>query len=395
MIKGLTSGRRQELNRRTQAALPSDPQMNRPPAPLPQEKATPMNTFSRRGFLGLAGVAGTTIGLSACAGTGRRQLHRARRAPRPRRSALKRTPAPPPARSSSGPTTPAPPRTPSSRSSPSSRRPTPGVKVNLVDAGKNYEEVAQKFNAALAGGQLPDVVVVSDVTWFNFALNKQLAPIDDLAKTIDARHQRLRRRAPTTTTSSRTVTTRVPYARSTPLFYYNKDLWAKAGLEDRGPKDWTEMKDWMVKLKPHSTGRRRRHGPRPTAPTTSPGSSRTCCGSSVAATPTTGKPTFTDAKTLEALTFFQDLVKQGYVQVRQGPRLPTSAPALTACANHVDRVARWRDEEREVPVHHAFLPGKDNCPTGGAGVGIPAGLDDARKVNAMKFAAFLTNASRR
>ena len=25
-----------------------------------------MNTFSRRGFLGLAGVAGTTIGLSAC-----------------------------------------------------------------------------------------------------------------------------------------------------------------------------------------------------------------------------------------------------------------------------------------------------------------------------------------
>ena len=28
----------------------------------------------------------------------------------------------------------------------------PGLKVKLVDAGKNYEEVAQKFNASLAGG---------------------------------------------------------------------------------------------------------------------------------------------------------------------------------------------------------------------------------------------------
>lgn len=86
------------------------------------------------------------------------------------------------------------------------------------------------------------------MTWFNFALNKQLAPIDDLAKTIDV------------DTSDYVDALlgdykfenghyALPYSRSTPLFYYNKDLWSKAGLEDRGPKDWTEMKDWMVKLK--------------------------------------------------------------------------------------------------------------------------------------------------
>ena len=56
----------------------------------------------------------------------------------------------------------------------------PDLKVNLVDGGKNYEEVAQKFNAALTGGELPDVVVVSDVTWFNFALNDQIAPLGGL-----------------------------------------------------------------------------------------------------------------------------------------------------------------------------------------------------------------------
>lgn len=42
----------------------------------------------------------------------------------------------------------------------------------------------------------------------------------------------------------------VPYARSTPLFYYNKDLFKKAGVPDRGPKTWEEWnKDFAPKLK--------------------------------------------------------------------------------------------------------------------------------------------------
>ena len=41
----------------------------------------------------------------------------------------------------------------------------------------------------------------------------------------------------------------VPYARSTPLFYYNKDLWAAAGLPDRGPETWAELEEWDASLK--------------------------------------------------------------------------------------------------------------------------------------------------
>ena len=124
----------------------------------------------------------------------------------------------------------------------------PDIKVKLTDAGKNYEEVAQKYNAALSGGQVPDLVVASDVTWFNFALNEQLAPLDDLMDevgadtadyvpslydeyVIDGQHFA------------------VPYARSTPLFYYNKDMWQAAGLPDRGPKTWDEWNtDFAPKL---------------------------------------------------------------------------------------------------------------------------------------------------
>ena len=56
----------------------------------------------------------------------------------------------------------------------------PDLTVELVDGGANYEELAQKFNAALAGSDLPDVIVASDVTWFNFALNDATTPLDEL-----------------------------------------------------------------------------------------------------------------------------------------------------------------------------------------------------------------------
>ena len=57
----------------------------------------------------------------------------------------------------------------------------PDITVRLVDGGANYEELGQKFNAALSGTDLPDVIVLSDVWWFNFALNDQLANIDEVA----------------------------------------------------------------------------------------------------------------------------------------------------------------------------------------------------------------------
>ena len=45
-----------------------------------------------------------------------------------------------------------------------------GIEVELVTAA-SYEDVAQKFQAAQAGGGLPDVLTLSDVWWFRFFLN--------------------------------------------------------------------------------------------------------------------------------------------------------------------------------------------------------------------------------
>ena len=92
-----------------------------------------------------------------------------------------------------------------------------------------------------------DVSLLSDVWWFKFYLNNALLPLDDLMAAADvdvADYQ----------DSLINEGVRqgkhywVPFARSTPLFYYNKEKWAAAGLPDRGPETWDEFMEWAPNL---------------------------------------------------------------------------------------------------------------------------------------------------
>ena len=104
----------------------------------------------------------------------------------------------------------------------------------------NYEETAQKVTAALQARTAPDVSLLSDVWWFKFYLSQNLLPLDDLlsAQNIDLADYQ---------DSLINEGVRqgkhywMPFARSTPLFYYNKEKWAAAGLPDRGPETWDEF----------------------------------------------------------------------------------------------------------------------------------------------------------
>jgi sn-glycerol 3-phosphate transport system substrate-binding protein len=60
-----------------------------------------------------------------------------------------------------------------------------GIEVKLVTAGSNYEEVATKFQAAQAGGQLPDIVVFSDVWWFRYFLADSIIPLGNALKAAE------------------------------------------------------------------------------------------------------------------------------------------------------------------------------------------------------------------
>jgi sn-glycerol 3-phosphate transport system substrate-binding protein len=106
------------------------------------------------------------------------------------------------------------------------------------------------LTGAIQARNAPEVVLLSDVWWFKFYLSKSLQPLDDLMKAENIN--------PTdyvevfykeTVRAGKQVV--LPFARSTPIFYYSKDAWAKAGLPDRGPKTWDEfITDFAPKLKP-------------------------------------------------------------------------------------------------------------------------------------------------
>jgi len=110
-----------------------------------------------------------------------------------------------------------------------------------------YEETAQKVIAALQARQAPDLAVLSEANWFRFYAGNYLAAMDDFiaAEGIDTSDY---------VESFLTEGQRqgkqwwMSFARSTPLFYYNKEKWAEAGLEDRGPKTYTEFSEWGPKL---------------------------------------------------------------------------------------------------------------------------------------------------
>ena len=110
-----------------------------------------------------------------------------------------------------------------------------------------YEETAQKLATSLAAQQVPDMAVFSEVTWNRFFLDDALEPLtsyfsggdpdpEDYVESLIGEGTR------------EGETWWVPFARSTPLFYYNREMFQQAGLPDRGPETWDELREWGREL---------------------------------------------------------------------------------------------------------------------------------------------------
>ncbi len=110
-----------------------------------------------------------------------------------------------------------------------------------------YDETAQKLTAALQARQAPALSVLSEANWFRFYTSQFLAPMDDFiaanevdtADYVESFFNEGKRNDQHWWMS---------FARSTPLFYYNKQAWQEAGLPDRGPETYTEFSQWGPKL---------------------------------------------------------------------------------------------------------------------------------------------------
>jgi sn-glycerol 3-phosphate transport system substrate-binding protein len=109
-----------------------------------------------------------------------------------------------------------------------------------------YDDTAQKVAASLIAGQIPDIAVLSDVTWERFYLGDALEPMDGYFTTgfnPDVYEPKLFAEG-----VLKGHSWWIPFARSTPLLYYNRDAFARAGLPDRAPETWSELREWAPAL---------------------------------------------------------------------------------------------------------------------------------------------------
>lgn len=258
----------------------------------------------------------------------------------------------------------------------------------------SYEETAQKFTAALQANTIPDVILLSDVWWFGFYVAGAIAELDGLASSAGVDFADYE---PVLLNEGVRKGKHfwIPFARSTPLFYYNKTIWQEAGLPDRAPETWAEFMEWAPKLTVSEGDKLTR------AAFVHPNGASYIAWLFQGVTWQFGgqysQPDFTmtmtDPNTLRAAQFYQDtansmkwaLLAQDINKEFTGG----TAAAMMASTGGLAGITA----NATFPVGVGFLPMEQGfgCPTGGAGLAIPSGTSDEKKLAAMKYVAFATN----
>jgi sn-glycerol 3-phosphate transport system substrate-binding protein len=274
----------------------------------------------------------------------------------------------------------------------------PDIKVLLQTAGANYAEIAQKLNAGIAARSIPDVVMLSDVWWFKYYLNRTLTPLDDLFanEKVDVADYNKTLLGDYQYDGKQWA---VPFARSTPLFYFNKTLWAAAGLPDRAPETWAEFETWTPKLQ-EAIG----SGKYPF--TLVKGDSyiawtfqNLLWGQGGAYSTSDFKLNLDTSEAIAAGQFLREQVSvKKYANVTSNSETDDFLGGL--CASIVSSTGGLagvlNGAKGKFEVGTGFLPKGSKpgavCPTGGAGLAIPALVPDERKVAAMRFLNFMTSA---
>jgi len=271
------------------------------------------------------------------------------------------------------------------------------IKVNLVTAGANYEEIAQKFQAAQSGGGLPDLIVFSDVWWFRYKMLDSIIPLDGLVKAVDMDVSDYREGlwADYTYDDAQWA---VPWARSTPLFYYNKAHWAAAGLPDRAPKTWDEFTEWAPKLQAAGLGTQHAFQHPALAGYAGWSFQNVLWGWGGGwSKKETFDITCNSKESVAAIQFLQDSVyKDGWAGVASNDSVNdlTAGAVSATIASTGSLVGILKAATFDVGA--GPLPGGPEetspvCPTGGAGVGIPKDIAKENQLAAATFIKFLTS----
>ncbi|MFC0673663.1 ABC transporter substrate-binding protein [Brachybacterium hainanense] len=118
--------------------------------------------------------------------------------------------------------------------------------VVVAESVGGYADLNQKFTASLQARAVPDIVCFPEMQWLQFYFSGALAPLDgyfDDSWNLDVYLQNYVAEG-----KAAGETFVVPFARSTPLFYFNKTRYLEAGLPEEGPSTWEDLSAFGAEL---------------------------------------------------------------------------------------------------------------------------------------------------
>jgi sn-glycerol 3-phosphate transport system substrate-binding protein len=266
------------------------------------------------------------------------------------------------------------------------------IQINHEFQG-SYEETAQALTAAVQGGSTPDMSLLSDVWWFKFYLSQLLQPLDDYiaAGNVDSAdyvdslwNEGVRQGAQYW----------VPFARSTPLFYYNADALNEAGLDASIFQNWDTIVEnadaLMVKDGDQTTQFAFGH------PNAASYIAWLFQGVIWQFNGEYSDPDFTinidEDAGIEAGNFYRDSVENGWAGATEDHVADFNTGLFASIMASTGSMGGIR-ENATFEWATAFLPEKYTfgCCTGGSGLSILASADDANKEAAFEFIKFSTS----
>jgi sn-glycerol 3-phosphate transport system substrate-binding protein len=255
---------------------------------------------------------------------------------------------------------------------------------------ENYEALANALIAGLQVDEVPDVAVLSDVWWFNFYLSQSIADLnplftdttqpDDYVQSLFIEYQR------------NGGQWGIPFARSTPLLYYNKTAVEAAGLTGDIFNTWDSIAENAPALisgggvssafafgNAASYGAWVLHGP------------------VWAFDGFYSDPDFNiliaEANAVECGEFMRNLVKSGNAITVADPQTDFVTGSIGAILASTGSLGTIKDGATsfEFATHELPSQKKFGCCTGGAGLSIIASAPDEVKAAALKFIEFSTS----
>jgi len=202
------------------------------------------------------------------------------------------------------------------------QRANPDVVIQSAAVGKDYEEITQKIQARIFAGNPPALALHGFTYARYFAEHTPIVPLQEF---IDRDREFDAKDFPEAMLGLGRFGGKIaalPFAVSTPVLYYNADLFRKAGLDPRKPPEtWTELEQAAQRLTKPSEGQ---HGIWFHWNITGNWLFQamvSCAGGHMVA-PDEQRVTFNEGPGVRALTFWVDLVKKGSM-----PRISAFAPA--------------------------------------------------------------------